>query len=145
MTAQEFINVAAFFSVRGDKPKCTLSSMREKYDYDNFRLPRIVCKDGFSISIQVNNCSYCASENGVREFGTNWKLVEWGYPSRKIDPKKYKCEDYLGDKDDVSSINTKNSVGGYVEIELINSLCEEHGGVDVQETLNKYLSNENSW
>lgn len=144
MTAQEFINVAAFFSVRGDNYKCSLSSMKEKYKYDTFHLPRIVCKDGFNISIQVNNCSYCASENGVREFGTDWKLVEWSYPSKKIDPKKYKCEDYLGNEDNVPSIDTKNSVGGYVEIELINSLCEEHGGVDVQKTLDKFLLKENN-
>lgn len=31
--------------------------------------------------------------------------------------------------------DTTNSVGGYVEISLIDELCEEHGGIDLAKTL----------
>ena len=69
--------------------------------------------------------NYCASENGTRTFGLDWKLVEWGFPSEPIGGKKYKAE----------SVPTTESVGGYVEIELMDELCEEHGGIDLAKTL----------
>jgi hypothetical protein len=90
-----------------------------------FFLPRIYCKDGFNISIQVHQGNYCGSENGTRTFGLDWKLVEWGFPSSEIDAQKYNSED----------TDTTNSVGGYVDIGLIDELCEEHGGVDLAKTL----------
>ena len=74
----------------------------------------------------MNNSNYCASENGIRTFGLDWKLVEWGFPSSEIDAQKYNADD-----DD----DTTNSVGGYVEIGLIDELCEEHGGIDLAKTL----------
>ena len=99
--------------------------MSNVYDNEFFFLPRIYCKDGFNISIQVHQGNYCASENGTRTFGLDWKLVEWGFPSEYIDGKKYKAE----------SSPTTESVGGYVEIELMDELCEEHGGIDLAKTL----------
>lgn len=132
MTAREYINVAAFCLLQGGNKRNTLTEMDSKYEMTMPFIPRIVCNDGFSISVQVNHGNYCASENGVRKFGFDWKLVEWGYPSERIDPEKYNCEGYdiLGD-----NVDTTNSVGGFVEIELIDELCEEHGGINVQETL----------
>ena len=50
----------------------------ERYTVGHYPLPRIYCKDGFNISIQVNSMNYCGSENGLREFGLDWKMVEWG-------------------------------------------------------------------
>ena len=124
MLASEFINTMTFGMLKGTERGCT--QMSNVYQDKFFFLPLIYCKDGFSISIQVHQGNYCASENGTRTFGLNWKLVEWGFPSSEIDAQKYNAED---DGD------TTNSVGGYVEVGLIDELCEEHGGVDLAKTL----------
>ena len=124
MLASEFVNTMVFGMLKGMENRCT--QMSNVYRRNFFFLPRIYCKDGFNISIQVHNGNYCGSENGTRTFGLDWKLVEWGFPSSEIDGEKYNAED-----DD----DTTNSVGGYVEIGLIDELCEEQGGIDLAKTL----------
>ena len=133
MTLQEFVNTMAFGMLIGNLNGCkrTQMSMEETYKSTFFVLPRIHCKDGFSISIQVHNGNYCASENGVRTFGTDWKLVEWGFPSEQIDAEKYHAEENFYEEE----IDTTQTVGGYVEIELMDTLLQEHGGIDLQATL----------
>ena len=123
MLASEFVNTMVFGMLKGTESGCT--QMSNVYDNEFFFLPRIYCQDGFNISIQVHQGNYCASENGTRTFGLDWKLVEWGFPSEHIGGKKYKAE----------SVPTTESVGGYVEIELMDELCEEHGGIDLAKTL----------
>lgn len=123
MLVSEFVNTMVFGMLKGMANDCT--QMSNTYDRNYFFIPRIYCKDGFNISIQVNRANYCASENGTRTFGLDWKLVEWGFPSSHIDGKKYNAE----------SSPTTESVGGYVEVGLIDELCEEHGGIDLAKTL----------
>lgn len=123
MLASEFVNTMVFGMLKGTERECT--QMSNVYDNKMFFIPRIYCKDGFNISIQVHNGNYCGSENGTRTFGLDWKLVEWGFPSEHIDGKKYNAE----------SSPTTNSVGGYVEVGLIDELCEKHGGIDLAKTL----------
>ena len=133
MTLQEFVNTMAFGMLIGNLNGCkrTQMSMEETYKSTFLVLPRIHCKDGFSISIQVHNGNYCASENGVHTFGTDWKLVEWGFPSEQIDAEKYHAEENFYEEE----IDTTQTVGGYVEIELMDTLLQEHGGIDLQATL----------
>ena len=134
MKASEFINTFAFATIFNAasnyrSKRVSMDEMKKVYAEQYFYLPRIVCKDGFSISIQVHNGNYCASENGTRQFGFNWLEVEWGYPTENIDAKKYNAELWDDDQD------TTNTVGGYVDINLIDSLVEEHGGLDIDATL----------
>ena len=133
MKLQEFVNTMAFSMLMANIKGSirTQKSMEEAYQSTYFLLPRIYCKDGFNISIQVNRGNYSASENGVHIFGTDWKLVEWGFPSEQIDAKKYNAENYLEEEE----IDTTQTVGGYVEIELMDKLLQEHGGIDLQATL----------
>ena len=123
MLASEFVNTMVFGMLKGTKLGCT--QMSDTYVMDLFFLPRIHCKDGFNISIQVHHGNYCASENGTRTFGLNWKEVEWGFPSSEIDAQKYNAE----------SLPTTKTVGGYVDVGLIDELCEKHGGIDLAKTL----------
>ena len=130
MLVSEFINTMTFGILQGREKK---SLLQMEMSYDNFfLLPRIFCKDGFNISVQVNRTNYCGSENGVRTFGLDWKLVEWGFPSEHIDGKKYNAE----------SSPTTESVGGYVEIGLLDELCTEHGGIDLNKTLQEAMLSE---
>ena len=123
MKANEFIN--AIISMLGIN--------ESNYEFNYFHLPRIYCKDGFNISIQVNDRSYCGSENGYRKFGKEWKLVEWGFPSQLISHKLYMSECETDEE-------TTNSVGS-VETEHIDALLESHGGIDILTT----LSNAHEW
>lgn len=114
MTTNEFINM--MLKMMGISEK--------NYQHNYFHLPRIFCKDGFNISIQVNCGNYCGSENGWRKFGKEWKGVEWGYPSGEIDSVKYNSES----EDTIGSV-------GCIETELIDELLESHGGIDIVATL----------
>lgn len=123
MKTNDFIN--AFISMLGIN-ECN-------YQFNYFHLPRIYCKDGFNISIQVNSGNYCGSENGYRQFGSEWKLVEWGFPSAPIDHKEYESE---CDNDAATVVSV-----GSVEIEKIDELLEQHNGIDMIAT----LSNAHQW
>lgn len=126
MLVSEFVNTMVFGILKGTERGCT--QMSTNYEESFFLIPRIFCKDGFNISVQVNSSNYCGSENGVRTFGLDWKLVEWGFPSEPIDGDKFNAED---------KNKTTESVGGYVEIGLLDELCTEHGGIDLQKTLSE--------
>ena len=131
MTLREYVNTMAF-GLQCPKlvahPK--YEEMKMRYMRNPFALPIVYCKDGFNISIQCKYGNYCASENGIRTFGLDWEKVEWGYPSSEIDPNKYnaECSD---------TTSTTESVGGYVPIDLLDELLNEHGGIDLQMTLRK--------
>ena len=126
MTLREFVNVYVFATTAKKMGKNTFESMSETYKREYFYIPRVYCKDGFNISIQAHNGNYCASENGTREFGLDWNEVEWGFPSAEIDAVKYNAED---------ENNTMGTVGAYVDVDLLDSLLNEHGGIDLLMTL----------
>lgn len=89
-------------------------------------MPYIVCKDGFSISLQVSNSNYCGSENGYQRFGYEWKTIEFGFPSEEEELLKE-----FADNEDVC-----NSVG-CITIELAEEVLAKHGGIDLDRTLSK--------
>lgn len=128
MLASEFINTMAFGILKGISMEDHCKDIEKTYEDTTFFLPRVYCKDGFSISLQVNNGNYCSSENGTRAFGLSLERIEWGYPSQEIDGVKYNAE---------KKFDTTHTVGGYVEVALIDELCESHGGIDLKSTLEK--------
>lgn len=104
----------------------------KNYDGLVFNLPTLVAHDGFNISVQCSSLHYSGSENGYRKFGRQWKTLEWGYPSHPISAEIFGG---LADDDD----ETMHSCD-MVEIEHLEKLFEEHGGIDIEAT----LSNANS-
>ena len=136
MLASEFISTFAFATITAlngqGKNAYMDAKLNDIYQEKFFIIPRIVCKDGFSISIQVHNGAYCESENGYREFGYEWKKVEWGFPSQDIDAMKYNAENRYNSNPE----GTTETVGS-CEIALIDKLIEEHGGIDLMATLKK--------
>ena len=124
MTLSEFLSVFAFAALRGRDRK-TMREMQIAYN-DMLTIPKIVCKDWFEISIQIGSHAYAASENGIRQYGIDWELVEWGFPSQPIDAEKYGAED---------PTDTTKTIGSYVEIEKLQELIDDHGGIDVHATL----------
>lgn len=96
-------------------------------NYDEyFKIPKIQCKDGFSISIQISNGNYCSSENGYRQFGLNWETVEWGYPSQHHDLLQKSSQDS----------NVTQSIG-CIDIDEIEEILYEHGGINFVKTFSE--------
>ena len=104
--------------------------------------PRIVCQDGYSVSVQANEYTYCAprytqfqAEDGwhvingncwlsdkERNFRTGnyipYEAVELGYPSEEDELINEFAEDE----------EYTNTVYGYVPVDIVEKLIEKHGG-----------------
>lgn len=79
--------------------------------------PRIVCKDGFSLSVQATHGAYCQP----RDNQGPWYEVEVGFPSAAPDLLMSYAE---------QPEKPTDTVYGYVPIELVEQLIEQHGGPD---------------
>lgn len=75
----------------------------------------LLCKDGFRISVQASDYTYCAPRN----YQGPWTHVECGYPSDKP-------EFILSYAEDPEA--PAETVYGYVPIELVQKLLNHHGG-----------------
>jgi len=88
-------------------------------------VPRMKCKDGFEISVQASEYSYCSPREtddiAYYEF-------ECGFPSEPV-PTLAKWKD--GD-DETPDMKT---VFGYVPVDVIVALIESHGGLADQPTV----------
>ena len=133
MSVKEYVATMLFGMIKGDSLTMSDKTMSNRYAKGFYVIPRIYCKDGFNISVQVHQGSYCGSENGIRQFGVDWKCVEWGFPSAPIDAKKYGANQQ----------DTMNAVGAYVDINLIEDLIKQHGGIDLETTLRKEIEQKN--
>lgn len=82
--------------------------------------PRIVCRDGFSISVQARESAYCSprSDNGP------YMMVECGYPSSE--PKSWKLKEFaeLLGTDDYT-----DTVYAYVPVDIVQEELDLHGGI----------------
>ena len=101
-----------------------LSSHADAIANNIHMLPRLVMKDGFSISIQGSQYHYCSPREDLpfKEY-TNFEL---GYPSEEEDL----IAEYAEDED------LTNTVYGYVPKEVVSKVVEKHGGIEAVK--NKY-------
>ena len=81
--------------------------------------PRLLCNDGFSISVQASKFHYCIPRlDGEQDY----EAVELGYPS---------MEDELINEYAEDDWNYTETVYGYVPIEVVEKLIEKHGGIKI--------------
>ena len=80
--------------------------------------PRIVCKDGFSMSVQAGIGIYSVPRKNLEN--GEYKAVEVGFPSEpeELIFEYAECEDYT------------QTVYGYVPVELVEKVIEKHGGME---------------
>ena len=99
----------------------------DKMSYDNtyFFCPRVVCNDGFSISLQIHNGNYCSSENGYRTLGHTMETVEFGFPNQDEELLK----DYAEYSEDVTT------TVGRLPIGVAQQIIDKHGGIDWDKTV----------
>lgn len=79
-------------------------------------LPRIVCKDGFSMSVQVGEYNYCQPR---RDLAAYYSEAEIWFPSE---------EEPLIMRYAENPSSPTETVYGYVPSELIYEVIEKHGG-----------------
>ena len=122
---------------------------KSNYDETYFHCPKVICKDGFNVSLQINNGNYCSSENGYRELGVDWQEVEFGFPSEN-DKNMWKHSEMYGSPtwgDDYKEIpfneygfNVTDTVGR-IPVEDMQKVLDNHGGIDWNATLSFDVAN----
>ena len=79
---------------------------------------RVICKDGFSLSVQAHDGAYCSPRDND---AYPYSLVEVGFPSEEPELIMKFCED---------SSDPTETVYGYVPVKLVENLIDLHGGIE---------------
>ena len=90
------------------------------------RTPHVVCKDGFSMSVQANFSAY-SNPRGVIYEG-KYDSMEIGFPSAPESLIAEYAEDWEIEGDDDPRLC--GTVYGYVPVEVIDAVIEKHGGIN---------------
>ena len=111
-----------FYPPEGAKPvrahfTNTTGWSRRFEGYDNV-FPRMICKDGFSMSVQGHYGAYSSPRD---DFADSYATVEIGYPSA--------AEPLLMERAE-NPENPTETVYGYVPIATVLEIIEKHGGFD---------------
>lgn len=78
--------------------------------------PIIICNDGFSMSVQGSQYTYCEPK-----ITTDWyESLEIGFPS--------------DEEESIKDYNGGDNVYGYVPVNIIQAIIDNHRGIDVFET-----------
>jgi hypothetical protein len=88
--------------------------------------PKIVCMDGFKMSVQGNEMAYSIP----RKTGTDFQAMEIGFPSE--------VEDLILKFMDTSIADPTQTVYGYVPLDIIQKVIDKHGGIDAEKTLEDF-------
>ena len=92
------------------------------------RLPKIVCSDGFEMSVQVGSSLYSTPKKVAKRYSA----VEIGFPS-EYEPL---IEEYAEGSFDETPDYT-DTVYPYVPVRIVDKVLKKHGGIDIIETLNE--------
>ena len=95
------------------------------------RLPKIVCSDGFSMSVQVGSSLYSTPKKVAKRYSA----VEIGFPSEDEPLIEKYAESYYDPDVDFKYTET---VYPYVPVRVVDKVLKKHGGIDLTETLRKY-------
>ena len=82
---------------------------------------RVVCADGFSVSIQASGFNYCSPRNDVGP----WESVECGFPTAKDSI----LEEYAEDPEASIEGGQVQTVYGWVPSDVIEKIIASHGGL----------------
>lgn len=86
------------------------------------KMPRIICADGTTLSVQVGEYMYCSPRDNKGPYSS----VEVGFPS--VEPPEI-WKQYAEDPN-----RPTDTVYAYVPIELVSFFIAAHGGIDTDRT-----------
>lgn len=97
--------------------------IKDTFDGSPYQIrPRIVCKDGFSMSVQGHFGAY----SKPRQNNIFFETLEIGFPSHK----EPLISEFAENQRDLTE-----TVYPYVDTEIIQQVIDKHGGIDVEATL----------
>lgn len=126
----DFVNeyFKRFYPAKIDPAKMTFSSMLGgMWQYDDNSVskifPKMVCADGFSMSVQGHWGSYSRPRD---DFADRYSEVEVGFPSERV-------EELMPYIDGGEDADPTQSVYGYVPVEVVEKIIAAHGGLSSSE------------
>ena len=81
------------------------------------RNKRVVCADGFSMSVQAHDGAYCTPR---RDNAEKYTHVEVGFPSERESLLMQWCEEFE---------TPTNTVYAYVPVQAVTNVIAKHGGI----------------
>lgn len=84
-----------------------------------FQNKRIVCNDGYSVSVQCSEFAYCKPRKSFADVSV-YESFELGFPNQ--------VDDLIFDYADDDK-NLTDTVYGYVPREIVEKLITKHGGI----------------
>ena len=108
------------------------SSDPMKHMLTSTRLPKIICSDGFEMSVHVGSSLYSTPKKVAKRY----TAVEIGFPSEH-EPliEEYAETFYKEDGEDVTDYT--DTVYPYVPVRIVDKVLKKHGGIDMTETLSE--------
>ena len=93
------------------------------------RLPHIICKDGFSMSVQVGYSLYSTPKKVAKRYSA----VEIGYPSEPEELIKEWAEliPFFHEDEEPDYTDTDYP---YVPVKIVDKVLKKHGGIDLVAT-----------
>lgn len=86
---------------------------------------RLVCADGFSVSVQMHWGSYCSPRKNLAR-SADYESAELGYPNQADELLRDYADDPEEDPDTVYS---------YVPMQVLEQVFQKHGGLHPQEVI----------
>lgn len=98
---------------------CDLMNSKRAKDsaYEQLLIPRIVCADGFSLSVQASYAHYSTPRENDK---TTYIKVEVGFPSAREES----LMPYAEDKEDPTG-----TIYAFVPTQIVAAIITDHGGV----------------
>ena len=101
-----------------------------KHMLTSTRLPKIICSDGFTMSVQVGSSLYSTPKKVAKRYSA----VEIGFPSEDEPLIEKYAESYYDPDVDFKYTET---VYPYVPVRVVDKVLKKHGGIDLAETLSE--------
>ena len=120
MKINEFIKKNLKVKVLNDDPLM-------KHIMTSSRLPKIICSDGFSMSVQVGYSLYSTP----KKIAKRYSAVEIGFPSEH----EPLIEEYAETFHQEDETDYTDTVYPYVPVAIVDKVLKKHGGIDLNETL----------
>ena len=102
-----------------------------KHMMTSTRLPKIVCVDGFEMSVQVGSSLYSTPKKVAKRYSA----VEIGFPSEREPLIEEYVELGIFDTAQGKGVDYTDTVYPYVPVKIVNKVLKKHGGIDMTETL----------
>ena len=104
-----------------------------KHMMTSTRLPKIVCVDGFEMSVQVGSSLYSTPKKVAKRYSA----VEIGFPSEREPLIEEYVELGIFDTAQGKGVDYTDTVYPYVPVKIVNKVLKKHGGIDLTETLRR--------